>query len=428
MKVRSAVPAGIVDAGFAALAAFATSIYAARVFDTTLLGFYAVFFTAFLTAAQISGSLIMMPLEIHAMTISERQRMSLLFRCMPSSLSISVLASAFSALIGVAITFTGGLDDPFPFALTVFAAGVVSSFQDHIRRMLHAAGRSWLASTVSIVQCVGVLAAMFAMIGAGVEPVWIPFASLGIANVLSSSAGLVFSRSRADALSKTPPSIREQLRTGRWLMATGLLGPVGGLVVQSVVIAIAGASILGLAEAARVVGRPILVLSTGLGQALAPKSISAAQQRQRKSALRMSRVFVFVFALGGLAYTAVVSFDWVLNIAEAVIPNAYIVPGLVLAVCVSNIAVGLSFPGRYELLGGDKERWVTMTELVGQLGRSLVSAGTAILGAFVIAVGDTVLGLVRLIGYRAKLPSIYEHDRGEVTGGPSSSTDQTREQ
>ncbi|HVR79547.1 MAG TPA: hypothetical protein VMS99_14285 [Acidimicrobiia bacterium] len=418
MRVRTTVPAGILDAGFAALGAFAVSIYAARVLPTDTLGFYAVFFTAFLTAVQIPGQLLLLPYEIHAMTLDRDKRMSVLRTSMIRGFGISSLASIGAAFVGFAITYAGGFGDPWPLTLTVMVAATVSPLQDHIRRMLHAAERSWSASFVSISQALSIALALGVLILYEVPPVWIPFTALALANVASTTFGVLLSRRGTRRLSEPLPPVSHQLKSGSWLLATGILGPLMGLVVNAIVIAVAGATILGLAEAARVVGRPILVINTGLGQALAPRSVAAAQRGQRRAARRVTYIFAAVTALGGGIYAGLVSFDWALNIAQEVIPKAYEISGLVLAVCISNIVVGISYPGRYELLGARREPWVTFTEVVGQAGRTGVAAAASVLGAFVIAIGDTVLGLVRIIGYQTKLPGVY---RSEPVVKPESS-------
>lgn len=410
VRVRTTVPAGILDAGFAALAAFAVSIYAARVLPTDVLGYYAVFFTAFLTAVQVPGQLLLLPYEIHAMALPQEERMSVLRTSLIRGWGISALASIGAALIGFVITVGGGFDDPWPLTLSLIAAAMVSPLQDHIRRMLHAAERSWAASLVSIAQFVFVALAIGVLIFLDVPQVWIPFTSLAIANVVSTTFGVLLGRHGTRRLSEPLPPVTHQLRSGSWLLATGIMGPLVGLVVNAIVIAVAGATILGLAEAARVVGRPILVINTGLGQALAPRSVAAAQRVQRRAARRVTYTFAAVTVVGGALYAAIVSFDWVLNVAEAVIPKAYEVPGLVLAVCISNIVVGISYPGRYELLGARREPWVTFTEIVGQAGRTAVATAASVLGAFVIAVGETLVGLVRIVGYQMKLPEVYRSE------------------
>jgi hypothetical protein len=411
--MRNAVPAGVLDAGFAAMATFVIAIYAAREFDPTLLGYYSVFFTAFLTAVQVPGKLLMVPTEIHALTLPQEERMPLLVKSLLRGLTVSTVAGVAGALVGLAITVAGGFDDPLPFVLTLALAGMVSPLQDHIRRMLHAAERSWSAAVVSMVQAGVVAVALGAFVVLGVDPLWIPFSALAIANVFSSATGILMSRRGSAPLASELPTIRLQLQSGRWLLATGLLAPVGGLVVQSIVLVLADASVLGLAEAARVVGRPITVVSTGLGQALAPRSIAAAQQLDRAKAKKVSWVFHGVFVLGGLLYTGIVAFDWWLNIARDVVPAAYAVSGLVLATCLANVLVGLGFPNRYELLGGGREPWVTAVEVAGQGGRTVAALAVSGIGSFVIPLGDAILGLIRVSGYKVKVREIYTGREGQ---------------
>jgi O-antigen/teichoic acid export membrane protein len=397
----------VIDAGFAALATFIVTVYAARILETAVLGYYAVFFTAFLVAIQIPAKLIMIPTEVYAVTLDEVGRVTLLRRSLFRGLVVSAASSLVGAALGVGITVSGGFATPLPFAVTLIAAAIVSTLQDHVRRMLHTAGLSWGAAIVSIVQLIGVAAGLGVLVLLGADPMWIPFTALAFANVVSSATGIWLSIRKSNDLGPSLPPIRSQLRSGSWLLATGLLPPVAGLVVQSIVIALVGPIVLGLAEAARVIGRPILVVSTGLGQALAPRLYSAAKTANRRMARRASSAYLGVFLVGGALYTALVSFDWTLNVALPAVPKAYEVSGLVLAVCLANLLVGIGFPSQHLLIGAGQETWVALIETGGQTARSILATAAGAFGAFVIPLGDAVLGLIRVIGYRMRVPAVY---------------------
>jgi hypothetical protein len=96
-----------------------------------------------------------------------------------------------------------------------------------------------------------------------------------------------------------------------------------------------------------------------------------------------------------------------------VVPAAYALSGLVLATCLANVLVGLGFPNRYELLGGGREPWVTAVEVAGQGGRTVAALAVSGIGSFVIPLGDAILGLIRVSGYKVKVREIYTGREGQ---------------
>ena len=416
MRTRSAVIGGLLDSGFAAMAAFASSVYASRTFDVGLLGYYAIFLTAFLAASSVPGQLLFFPYEVTAVAAGESRRIAYVHRALVRGLPLSVISAVVAAGVAAWISWDAGKSAVIALGVSMAAAAALSPLQDHVRRMMHVDQRSGAAAVVSTIQFGGVIGLVFLLSAMGAPDAWIPYGALAGANLLSLAYGLAAIERRTRGRRLDPPPFRSIARSGSWLLYITLLGPVVGLAVNSLVLAIADEATLGFAEAARQTARPLLVVTTGLGMALRPRSFAAAQRKRRSLARRIELIFVGITILAGAAYTALVTVSSPLNVMAWLIPRAYEVTGLVLAVCVSNIVVGIAFPTRYELVGAGEEASVAAAESVGQAARLSTAAFTRALGPFAIAAGDAALGLVRFAGQRLRVPQIY---RDAVDGGDS---------
>jgi O-antigen/teichoic acid export membrane protein len=377
------------------------------------LGYYSLFLTAFLAGMTVPGRLLFFPYEVAAVAQPAGQRLAFVRKGMLRSVPLACGSAIVAAAVAAVLSSGAGVAVVLPLAASMALATAVSPLQDHARRVLHVDDHSTQAAVVSVVQLVGVLALIFLLHVGGMDPIWIPYLSLAGANVMSLSLGVWFIGRAAGGVSVAPPPFRSVARSGSWLLYISLLGPVVGLAVNSLVLGIAGAVALGLAEAARQVARPLLVVTTGLGMSLRPRSFAAAQRRRRPAARRIERLAIAVTVGAGLAYTAWVTIDWPFNIMQDLIPKAYDLPWLVFAVCISNIVVGIGFPSGYELIGGKKEAAAAIVESVGQAARLALTAFTAAFGAFTIAASDTGLGLARFVGNRVAVRSIYEEPTDE---------------
>lgn len=412
MRARKAVTGGLFDAGFAALAAFGSSVYASRVFETSLLGYYSLFLTAFLAAMTVPGRLIFFPYEVAAVAREDDNRLAFVRRGIARGVPLAMASAIAGAGVAAYLSRAAGAEVVLPLAISMAIAAALSPLQDHIRRMLHVDDRSTQAALVSALQFFSVVALVFALDRSTIGRAWIPYLALAGANAASLSLGLIFVSRASGGVSESPPPFRSVARSGSWLLYISLLGPVVGLAVNALILSLTDAVTLGFAEAARQVGRPLLVVTTGLGMALRPRSFAAAQQRRRPAARRIELIAVGTTLVAGLGYTALVSFDWPLNLMQALIPKAYEIGGLVLAVCLSNIVTGIAFPTGYELIGAKKESTSAAVESIGQILRLASTGLTTLFGAFMIAASDTVLGLTRIIGYRIGVRSIYRNSDG----------------
>src|SRR5215210_6370062 len=116
---------------------------------------------------------------------------------------------------------------------------------------------------------------IWVLTSAGADVWWIPFGALAFANVLSLTFGLV-AAGRMTKPVQSPVSFRSVMRSGRWLLLVGLL-PTGSAFLAAVLVSrFSSTETLGYAEAARVLGQPILVLALGISASLGPRSMEAA--------------------------------------------------------------------------------------------------------------------------------------------------------
>jgi len=422
-----AIPAGLVDSGLSSLATFAVGLYAATVWrdDPGTLGIYALFLAAFQMAASIPTQAHFIPAEKAALLLEGRPRLVLMPRIvllgLPSSVAAGLVVSA-AAIVGIVRGLP--LSDQLPFVVTATAATVLFPIQHHTRRLLHLASVSWAAATVSALQFLGAIGGLGFLRLVDAPTRWIPIGALAIANGVSLLGGLALGtwhRRHHRGLS-TPELERARgsltyqrlFESGKWLVSTGIMSTGNNFVVAGVITVLAGPAPLGLAEAARIVAQPILVLATGLSAVLAPPSMEAGLQRNRHDARRVARVFHGVTAGLGLLYLAVAAVDWPLNPLARLVPAAYDVSWLVAVSIVANGLNGAAFPGRFELIGGDRERDLFGAEVIANVAQLAVAAAMASIGADGGSVaaharpaGFLVLGATRLLAYRPPLDRHY---------------------
>lgn len=393
---------GVIDSGLSSLATFSVGLYAARELDASTLGAYALVFTAFGLAAIIPDQLVFSPLEIDAVRHPVASRLGLLRH----GLVMGLLPALIPALCLFAwpVFAPVGIPTDVIVALTVTgaASAFVSPLQDHVRRMLHIAGTSWLAAAVSVVQLVVAAATIGIFLHEALPPWWAPFSALALANVVSLAAGVWMARRKEDGTALPVPRLRiaDVYRSGRWLLVAGVLPNVAAFASSAIVGAVAGAATLGYAEGARVAGQPLLVLSAGLAATLGPRITGAAQQRDAAEARRVTRAYRAVILVAGVLYLAVAGASWRFNPLAWLLPKAYVVGGLVAATVVAHVLHAVAFPGRCAMLGAREERSLAPIETAGGIARVAVSALASTLGAFAVPWGVFAVGAVRWWSYR----------------------------
>jgi O-antigen/teichoic acid export membrane protein len=406
VKLRHAIPAGLLDAGLASLATFAAGAYAARFLTIEELGAYALFFSAYLLAAVVPSQLVLIPAVIASLDQAPSERIGLIgqtWRLGGPSAIVAALLAGGAAYVGA--NAPGRVLGPL--AMTAIICSVVSPLQDQVRRTLHLSGTSWRAAVVSLIHLAFTIGALATGRAVGIQDVWLPFGALALGNLTSSWIGFLFSRPAWLSSGLPPYRMTWLMRSGRQLLILEFLPTLATLVASILITRLAGPAALGHAEAARIVSQPVLVMTMGLSAALGPRSMEAGAGRDRGQASRIARPFVVLLMATGLLYGAVTVTQWWGNPIGALVPKAYSVPGLVPSAVVAGMLLGVVFPYRSELVGARfLQPLLWLSALAGVL--QCVAATSALwLGAFARPLSDATNGLVLWAGYRRYRERLY---------------------
>jgi O-antigen/teichoic acid export membrane protein len=395
-SVRRALPAGLLDAAMASLASFIVTFYAARSLPSADLGTWALFFNAFIMAAVVPTQLLFSPAEIASLPYAGRRRLGLL----DQSLRLGCLPAIGAAVLGTLAAMAGSTGAPgavvVPLSLTCVLCTAVSPVQDHVRRLLHFAGVSWRAATMSIVQLVTVLGSLLLLTWLRVPTPWLPFGALLTANVVSLSVGLILAVERRNYQPLERVAVRDLLRFGRWLLLVGFTPAAAWFLSGVLVTRLAGAATLGYVEAARVVSMPVFVLMMGLSAVLTPRLMEAAAERRSDRARLASLAFRIIIVVSGVLYLLAVGFRWRLNPLLPLLPNAYAVQGIVSLMIIGQLLQGVLQPPRAELMGAGRVGQLFRLSLAASLPLCLIAATAGMTGAFAAPLGLVAQGIVGL--------------------------------
>jgi len=408
-RITTDLPAGIIDAAFASLATFAIGLAAVNLLDNTGRGVYAIYFTTFMLATVLPRYLIFTPAEVDAVSFPEADRIGLISRTIKlgaGPAAVGATAVGLAALVAAPVADTRTI---VAFTVTTAATSLLSPIQDHVRKMLHIAARSWLAAVVSIVQFATAGVALFVMWTAGTPHPWVPFGALAVANLVSLASGWVLTlRAHRQIAGAGRINLRDLLSRGRWLVAQAAVPSATGFVAAALITHLAGADALGFAESARVVSQPILVFATGLTAVLAPRTMEAAMKRDLSSARRASAVYLRAVSIAGIAYLLIAGWDWTINPMQHLVPSAYEMSGLVALTIVANFAGAATYLQINELLGARREP--TLAHLAWVLSPILLlgAATAGITEAFARAIGRLGESVARFLVQRRVTGALYD--------------------
>ena len=406
--LKGSLPAGIVDAGFASLGTFVAGLAAVNLLPDIDRGVYAVFVTAFLVGATFPHNLVYLPSQVYSVGRAMDERLLYLGRVTTMGLGFSLLGSG--AIVIAAIATASHTSWNVTVALTVTAVLnlAVSTAQDNLRRMLHISERHWSAASMSIVQFTTVAIVLGAMLLADIPVVWIPFGSLFIANIASSTLGVI--RAGGFGHWHTPGGLRGRVlvKSGRWLLGQALI-PTGAAFVASVIItALAGAAAMGYAESARVVAQPVLVFATGLTAVLGPKVMASAMSMNEVGANTMLKRFFQLTAGAGILYLLIAGWATPWNPMQLIVPSAYVVTGLVAVTILSNIALASLFLRIEELMGARREVDLVRVALVASPPLVAVAFTAGATGAFARPLGTLALAGASFLPFRHYRDKVYQ--------------------
>jgi O-antigen/teichoic acid export membrane protein len=392
------VLAGVIDAGVSSLATFVIGLYATRALDPEVLGGYALAFSVFVLSGFIPAQVIFTPTEIAAVDYPRGQQLPLLRRSLLRGAVVSLLAAVVTSTWFVLAPASLPPGTVAALVVTCAAATFVSPLQDHLRRMLHIARRSWRSVFVAAVQISVAVGGVILLPIHGVAAVWVPFGALAAANVVSLSIGLLLSVWDVFARpSEVPLPLERLLQSARSLLTAGLAPSITTFVVSWQISAIAGAAALGFVEAARIVAQPVAVLQLGLLNVLGPRATRAASTRDLAASRRINGSFRRLILVAGGGWLLVVGVPAPWNPLPGFLPTAYAVPGLVAASITAFTVLSLSQGYRFELYGARRERQVARAEIEGNAARIVVALAAGVIGPFVAPLGVATLGIVRLV-------------------------------
>ena len=408
---RRRIPAGLVDQGFASLATFIVGIYGVGLGNAEA-GAWALFFGAFRLATVFPSWLLFVPAEVAALRYSRSRRITLLRQSVLVGTVPSLLAAPLITIAWLfALVFGGSSVDGstlIAFSVSGIGAAFLSPIQDHVRRMLHLADRSWRAASVSSVQLVSVIGAVAMLQSSSIGAAWIPFGALAIANAISLPAGLILSLSVHERITERL-HISKLFRSGRWLLTQELTFSTGDFLVTGIVYVLAGPLVAGYAEAARQAARPLAVTAEGLRAVLGPRSMESGSAVSPDRARAISRTFSRWIVSAGALYLVIASFSWMGNPLSYIdkLSGAYQVTGLVAVTIIANIVQGLMESPRAELIGGGAEEEMARIEWSASASRLGVAATSGITGGFAVPISMIAMYGARWLGYSKELDRLY---------------------
>lgn len=403
MKLRQAVPAGLLDTGSTSLATFILQAYAVRVLDADELGVYALFFAAYILANLIPQFLVLYPVEIDSVRLKRPERLRLL----PASLRLMRLAPAAAipvALIAFMLAETTSPDLRFGLALTAAAAALTAPLYEHSKRILHLSDQSWQAARMAGTQLATVVAGVGVALVLDLPHHWVPLGVLAASQLL---AFLIGYRRVDTGEAAALPRIPALIRSGRWLLISGVAPAAASFGAAAIITALSSADELGFAQAAHVVGRPVLILATGLSTVIGFRLMEAGLERSHARGSRYTSVFRAAVVLAAVAYAALVGIDWFGNPLAALLPRAYEIAGLVLVAIAANLALSVVQPARSELLGARRERRVAAVDGAGAVAIVLVALMAGTLQAFALPLGILAASIVHAVGYLPARRRLY---------------------
>jgi O-antigen/teichoic acid export membrane protein len=394
---------GVVDAGLASLAGFLTTIYAARFLEPAELGVYALYFSGFLLAGLVPAQLYFAPVELQSLQYPLKERKATLYPTTVTGLRFCAPAALIAPLPGLIalgeVSTSAIVALAASNALLVFASPV----QDHVRLMHHFCEEPLGAVTMSGVQFTVVVLAMAGLHFAGAPAVWIPFGSLAIANICSTTVGLLTLRAPAGTLSPRQPPLTSVMRLGGVLLAAEVMLALAALASEAVILVLVSAEALGFAAAASAVGRPVVVFSIGIGRVLAPRMMEIGMSRQRGSAYHFAGLYVG--SLVAFVSVYLVAFGWPhqFNLMQRLVPAAYEVSGLVLALSIGLTIHRCATMPQWLLLGARKSKAILVIAAGSAAARLAgVVLFAPLIGAGASAAGYGIEGSIRGVwGWRA---------------------------
>jgi hypothetical protein len=138
--------------------------------------------------------------------------------------------------------------------------------------------------------------------------------------------------------------------------------------------------------------------------------------RRLDRARSLSRVFQLLVLACGLPYIAWIGVPWALNPMPKILPNAYVVWGLLPLMAIAQLVEGLLPAYRAQLMGADRGKTLVSLEGPACALQCLVAATAGVTGAFAKPLGMLAqsalgFGLLRWARDRLYLEPVMAKDR-----------------
>ncbi len=397
--------AGLFDAGASSLATFAAGISATRLMNAPQLGIYALFFAAWILALQLPSQLILVPAEARLVYLPAEDRKSFLITNTILALPFALLGSAMVLAVLLVLPQSANRSIALQLGVTAALAATLYPLQENARRLLHLSRLHWAAASLSIVRLI--VAAVVLVIGWRSElPIGLlPFGSLAAGDLVALIVAFFIIKPKRH---KPEYHLRSLITSGRWLLLSASLGPAAGFAVGVLVTHLADSAALGVAEAARIVAQPVLVLAIGLETVLRPAAMEAAIEGQEGAARRLSRRL-------GLGLTGAAGAYMVLALVPSSVipfhdlfPKAFSLPGLVHLAILAAFLEGVVLLKRSELIALDRTMSLSVAEAGASTGRIGVAVPAGFFQSWTVPLGSAVAGLIRWVSYSRLLSKAYE--------------------
>jgi hypothetical protein len=406
-SVRRHVPAGVADATIASIASFGAGLTGVTLLTETDRGVYGVFFTAFMLGGIIVSELIYVPAQVVAVAAKRPTRLASVSKALRLGLIPSAIGALVAVIAGILMRNEAPTETIVALVVTTSVTILFSPMQNHVRKMLHIAERSWDAAKVSVAQLLVVAVAILILTATSVHRAWIPFGSLAIANSASLAFGWILARAEQRSGGDVRLEWRKLVASGKWLVLRASLPAAFAFAAANVLVQLAGSVAYGHAEAARQVAQPIIVLATGLVAVLGPHSMRAGMTLDSRTSWRTWRAYAFAISGASILYIVLVGWSWALNPMERIVPAAYEVRWLVPVTVTANVISALVMLLTSEIIGAGRTKVLAGLSAMTSPALLIVSFTAGTTGAFARPFGLILEGVLRFTGARFLLRHHY---------------------
>lgn len=378
------------DSGITALATFAAGSAAVVLLSNQQLAIYSLVFSGWVLGGVVPRQLHLVPMRTATNLVSTESH-RLLFR--------DALSARWSLSIAALIVLLAGIPTMFQdfsstvvIAISALPVAILGPLQEHARANLHVMGRSFAAGVSALTGLAGsglVFALAFTFHGQ-IDLAWVPFTALS-AGYIASLAIYPF-QTRGTETSRHEPTGSMTQRIGFLWSSLSLQGL--NYTANVLVLVTLGTAALAQFESARVFAAPVLVIGTGVGNALKPRIIAAIGKRDSLSiAAGVRRLLAVTYGVGSLYMI----FIFVSAAGVSELAGRNVAAGLTAAR--SAAFLGESAAGNFGALYlalGETRKWVVTSTLIA-------AAEALLLVPALLALGLLGAPLVRVVSTTTRL-------------------------